>query len=86
MRSELVFAARAYVSNAFLLTKLVSKATRKLHKPNTRIQDTTNDVLVRCGRDNPMADGSYARYWEQLCSRRASEDPHYSAQFRTSAA
>ncbi len=46
MRSELVFNAMAYVSN-FLLTKLASMATRKLHRPNTRIQDTTNDAFVR---------------------------------------
>jgi hypothetical protein len=27
----------------------VSKATRQFHKPNTRIQETMNDVLVRVG-------------------------------------
>lgn len=86
MRSELVFAAKAYVSNAFLLTKLVSKATRKLHRPNTRIQDTTNDVFVRCGRANPIADGPCAGFWQPSFSHRASADPNYSAQFRRSAA
>jgi hypothetical protein len=45
MRSELVFGAMAHISNRFLLTKLASKATRKLHKPNTRIQDTTTTYL-----------------------------------------
>ena len=55
MRSELIFAAMTYVPNRFLLTKLVSKATRKLHKPNTRIEDTTNDVFVRFSRANPLA-------------------------------
>jgi hypothetical protein len=55
MRSDLVFDAMARVSGRFLLTKLVSKTTRKLHKPNTRIQETTNAVLVRFSRANPIA-------------------------------
>jgi len=45
MRSDLVFDAMASVSGRFLLTKLVSKTTRRLHKPNTRIQDTANAVF-----------------------------------------
>ena len=52
MRSELVFGAMAQVSNRFLLTKLASKATRKFHRPNTRIQETTNEVLERFGRSS----------------------------------
>lgn len=55
MRSELVFGAMAHISNRFLLTKLASKATRKFHRPNTRIQETTNDVLVQFNRANPTA-------------------------------
>jgi hypothetical protein len=47
MRSDLVFGALSHVSNRYQLCLLVSKATRKLHKPNTRLQDTTNDVLTR---------------------------------------
>jgi len=31
---------------------LLSKATRKFHKPNTRVQETMNDVLVRVGKAN----------------------------------
>jgi hypothetical protein len=54
MRSELVFGALAHVSNRFLLTKLASKATRKFHRPNTRIQDTTNDVFMRLSRSSPI--------------------------------
>jgi len=50
MRSELVFDAMAYVSDRFLLSRLVSKATRRFHKSNTRIQDTTNDVFVSLSR------------------------------------
>jgi hypothetical protein len=53
MRSELVFAANTYVPNRFLLTGLASKAVRKLHRPNTRMQNTANDVLVRFSRANP---------------------------------
>jgi hypothetical protein len=55
MRSELVFNAMAHVSNRFLLTKLASKATRKLHRPNSRLQDTTNDAFVRFSRANALA-------------------------------
>jgi hypothetical protein len=54
MRSELVFGAIAHVSNRFLLTKLASTATRKFHRPNTRIQDTTNDVFMRLSRPSPI--------------------------------
>jgi hypothetical protein len=54
MRSELVFVAMAHVSNRFLLTKLASKATRNFHRPNTRIQETTNEVLERFSRSSPM--------------------------------
>ncbi len=47
MRSDLIFGALTHVSNRYELCQLASKATRKLHKPNTRLQDTTNDVLDR---------------------------------------
>jgi hypothetical protein len=53
MRSDLVFGALSHVSNRYQLCQLVSKATRKLHKPNTRLQDTTNDVLYRFRTTNP---------------------------------
>jgi hypothetical protein len=55
MRSELVFGAINNVSNRFLLTKLASKATRRFHRAHGRIQDTTNDVLVRFCALNPLA-------------------------------
>ena len=54
MRSELIFGATTYVSNRFLLTRLASTAIRKFHKPNTRIEDTTNDVFERFARANPL--------------------------------
>lgn len=47
MRSELVFRANTRVLNRYQLAKLVSKVTRKLHKPNTRIEDTMNDAFER---------------------------------------
>ena len=56
MRSDVVFGAITYVSNRFLLTSLVSKATRRFHVPNTRIHDTANDVFARFGRAKPIAD------------------------------
>jgi len=53
MRSDLVFGALSHVSNRYQLCQLASKATRKLHKPNTRLQDTTNEVLGRFHNTNP---------------------------------
>jgi hypothetical protein len=55
MRSDLTFGALTHVPNRYLLTMLTSKATRKLHKPGVRIEDTTNDALLRFSRANPMA-------------------------------
>ncbi len=60
MRSELVFAAMTKVSNRFLLTRLAAKATRSFHRPNTRIEDTANEVLERFTQVNPLAGVSYA--------------------------
>lgn len=57
MRSDLVFNAMKQVSNRFLLTAVLAKATRKFHRPGTRIEDTTSHLLVRCGRANPIAEG-----------------------------
>ena len=45
VRYELVFYAVHTLRNRYMLCQLASKATRKFHRPNTRIQDTTNDVL-----------------------------------------
>ena len=53
MRSDLVFGALSHVSNRYQLCQLASKAPRKLHKPNTRLQDTTNEVLGRFHTTNP---------------------------------
>ena len=55
MRSELVFAALAHVPNRFLLAKLAATATRKFHRPNTRIQETMDEVFVHFSQANPIA-------------------------------
>ena len=53
MRSDLVFGALAQVSNRYRLCKLATKATRKIHRPHTRMQDTINDVLTRFHQSHP---------------------------------
>lgn len=59
MRSDLVFGALSHVSNRYQLCQLASKATRKLHKPSTRLQDTTNQVLDRFRFTIPGTGGSF---------------------------
>ena len=66
MRSELVFGAMTHVSNRFLLTRVAAKATRRFHRPNTRIEDTTNDVFVRFNQSNPLAGASYVHNLQPL--------------------
>ena len=45
MRSELVFEAKRTLSNRYELCRVLSTAARKFHKPGTRVEDTTDDVL-----------------------------------------
>lgn len=45
MRSDRVFDALQTLRNRYVLCQLASKATRRFHKPNTRIQETMNEVL-----------------------------------------
>lgn len=72
MRSDLVFGALSHVSNRYQLCQLASKATRKLHKPNTRLQDTTNEVLVRFHSSNPSAPAAaHSLAAEPVAQRRA---------------
>jgi hypothetical protein len=72
MRSDLVFGALSHVSNRYQLCQLASKATRKLHKPNTRLQDTTNDVLVRFRTNHPgTGAASSVKAEEPVMQRRA---------------
>jgi hypothetical protein len=65
MRSDLIFGALAHVRNRYELCQLAAKATRKLHKPTTRLQDTANEVLVRFHESNPMSIASAIRSMEQ---------------------
>jgi hypothetical protein len=53
MRSELIFMAVTRESNRYMLARLAAKATRILHWPNTRIQDTMNDALQQLARCSP---------------------------------
>jgi hypothetical protein len=50
MRSDLIYAALGTVPNRYTLCQLASKATRRFHRPNTRLQETMNDVLTRINR------------------------------------
>lgn len=45
MRAELVFEALSYESNRYALVRMAARATRMLHRPNTRVQDSMNDAL-----------------------------------------
>ena len=47
MRSDKVFDALHTLRNRYMLCQLASKATRRFHKPNTRIQETMNEVLEK---------------------------------------
>lgn len=70
MRSDLVFGALSHVSNRYQLCQLASKATRMLHKPNTRLQDTTNEVLGRFHTTNPGSAAPLAAPAAQPVERR----------------
>lgn len=71
MRSDLIFGALTHVTNRYQLCQLASKATRKLHKPNTRLQDTTNDVLDRFRETIPMNAPESKTHKVELQERRA---------------
>jgi hypothetical protein len=55
MRSDLIFGALSHITNRYQLCQLASKATRKLHRPTTRVQDTMNEVMVRFHEIQPMS-------------------------------
>ena len=71
MRSDLVFRALSQVQNRYQLCQLASKATRKLHKPNTRLQDTTNEVLNRFQQTSPEAETAEETVPQPVERRRA---------------
>jgi hypothetical protein len=58
MRSDLIFCAVTRVTNRYQLCRLAAEATRKLHKPNTRTQDTTNNVLILMRESSPSTGAS----------------------------
>ena len=68
MRSDLIFGALTRAKDRYLLCRLAAQATRKPHKPNTRLQDTTNDVLIRFKHEVPfqLCDGSIATPVSQM--------------------
>ncbi len=70
MRSELVFRALLQVSNPYQLCQLATKATRKLHKPNTRVEATISDVLNRFHAANPEAETPRVAQMVHLMGRR----------------
>jgi hypothetical protein len=53
MRSDKVFEALHTLKNRYMLCQLASKATRRFHRPNTRIQETMNEVLDRIAVSKP---------------------------------
>jgi hypothetical protein len=55
MRSDLVYDALRTVNNRYVLCQLASKATRRFHRPATRVQETMNEVLGRLA-DAPAAE------------------------------
>ncbi len=71
MRSDLIFGALAHVENRYTLCQLASKATRKLHKPNTRLQDTANEVFERFQHESPAAAAVATQEVAQHQQRRA---------------
>jgi hypothetical protein len=78
MRSELIFGAVTYVPNRFLLTILAAKTTRKLHRSNTRIEDTANDVFKRFTRSNPLARVPYTGGLQSFpCAAQAETHPSH---------
>ena len=54
IRSNIIFGTLHTLPNRYMLCQLASKATRKFHRPNTRIQETMNEVLARIARSKPQ--------------------------------
>jgi hypothetical protein len=54
MRSELVHTALNREPNCYALCHLIAKATRALHRPNTRLQDTMNEALQLLAQEQPQ--------------------------------
>ena len=55
MRSEMVFAAEHRLPDRYMLCRVLATATRKFHKPATRIEDTTDAMLRRIAKADAAA-------------------------------
>jgi hypothetical protein len=44
--------------NRYMLSQLIAKATRKLHRPHTRVPDTMNDALALFGAAHTGAEAA----------------------------
>ena len=55
MRSEIVFAAEHRLPDRYMLCRVLATATRKFHKPATRVEDTTDAMLRRIANDYAAA-------------------------------
>ena len=55
MRSEMVLRRKIGCPTAILLCRVLAKATRKVHKPATRIEDTTDAMLRGIANANAAA-------------------------------
>jgi len=55
VRSEMVLAAERTLPNRYVLCRVLATATRKFHKPATRIEDTTDALLRRIAKANAAA-------------------------------
>jgi len=71
MRSDKVFEALHTLKNRYMLCQLASKATRRFHRPNTRIQETMNEVLDRIADSKPEQVAVEAASGDQLQRRAA---------------
>ncbi len=60
MRSELVYRAVVHIQCRYQLCQVTAQATRKMHRPNCRIQDTMNDVLNLLHKSSTEAGGRSA--------------------------
>lgn len=60
MRSELVFATKFHMHGRYPLCRLVAHAARRMHRPNDRIQDTLNEVLMLLSHSSAIPDDPQA--------------------------
>ena len=71
MRSDKVFEALHTLPNRYMLCQLASKATRRFHRPNTRIQETMNEVLERIATSSPTEVAADTAAVQEIQSRAA---------------